>query len=299
MCAHLAGPHLPGLLKYTFTGMPAVIAFFVVSGFCIHFPYRNKDVPKTAFWTARAIRILIPALIAMTLAQLEGIASYNFVDGYILWSIVCELFYYAAYPALLWIARRIGWFRLFAASAVLAYAIVIWFGSDIYGNIHIYHWYGNWIVMLPSWLLGCILAEELNERRSRNVWAWRFMTAAVASFLYWTTINKWLGFYLTMNAFAVIVVFWVRAEITNAETRAIVILESVGKWSYSLYLMHMVMASFVGFALHSDNPLVVIPFALLGSYAFFLCVEKPSHKLSQRAFRAFGRRELPRLSIHP
>lgn len=89
---------MPGVTRYIFTGHLAVIAFFVVSGFCIHYPYRNAFLPARAFWVARLIRIMIPATVAMALAQSLGMKEYNFADGYILWSIVCEIFYYLAYP---------------------------------------------------------------------------------------------------------------------------------------------------------------------------------------------------------
>lgn len=97
--AHIVGPELPGLLKrtalvttvipdlaqYVFTGHPTVIAFFVVSGFCIHYPYVRKPLPVLPFWVARGIRIMIPALVAMVLAKLAKLHDYNFWDGYILW----------------------------------------------------------------------------------------------------------------------------------------------------------------------------------------------------------------------
>src|ERR1700674_422745 len=109
MCAHLVGPSLPGIGRYLFTGAPAVIAFFVISGFCIHYPYRTRELPILAFWAARWTRIMVPAIAALALAQGAGIRQYNFTDGFILWSIVCELAYYTIYPALHWMARRIGW----------------------------------------------------------------------------------------------------------------------------------------------------------------------------------------------
>ena len=174
MLAHLAGPYMPGLSRYLFTGVPAVIVFFVVSGFCIRFPYRTRPAPRLAFWAARAVRMLVPALVAMGLAHLAGLREYNFVDGYILWSIVCELFYYAAYPLLASTARRIGWRTLCGASFVVSYAVAVGVGSDRYGNVHVYGWYLNWIILLPAWLLGCILADELKPEQPTRMAVWRY-----------------------------------------------------------------------------------------------------------------------------
>src|SRR6185503_13454040 len=155
MLAHLVGPSM-GAYMYVFTGAPAVMAFFVVSGFCIHYPYVARPLPVGAFLSSRWTRIMIPSLIAMAGAQALGIREYNFVDGYILWSIVCELAYYTIYPLLLLVRKRVGWLTLYVGSLGLAYVVAISFGSDKYGNITVYGPQLNWLVMLPSWLLGCI-----------------------------------------------------------------------------------------------------------------------------------------------
>src|SRR2546426_7585050 len=90
MLAHIVGPELPGMAIYAFTGIPAVFIFFVVSGFCIHYPYISKPLPVSAFLAARLVRIMLPVLIAMILANAAHVLSFNLKDGYILWSIVCE-----------------------------------------------------------------------------------------------------------------------------------------------------------------------------------------------------------------
>ena len=52
-----------------FCGPAAVIVFFVISGFCIHFPYRNgrKELEAGTFLLRRYIRILVPLLILLHL----------------------------------------------------------------------------------------------------------------------------------------------------------------------------------------------------------------------------------------
>lgn len=82
--AHIIGPQLPGLAKYIFTGHPAVVAFFVISGFCIHTPYLRKEMQVSAFWASRLVRIFIPVAVAVPLAQSLGMLQFNFKDGYIL-----------------------------------------------------------------------------------------------------------------------------------------------------------------------------------------------------------------------
>jgi peptidoglycan/LPS O-acetylase OafA/YrhL len=94
MLAHILGPDLPGLWRYSFTGLPAVFVFFVISGLCIHFPYVSAPVPIRAFYTARFLRIVPPVIAAIVLARL---VDFQF---FVLWTIFCELWYYFLYPIL-------------------------------------------------------------------------------------------------------------------------------------------------------------------------------------------------------
>src|SRR5580700_8070764 len=46
-----------GMANNTFDGVGAVIGFFVISGLCIHYPYRSKPVELLPFYARRYIRI--------------------------------------------------------------------------------------------------------------------------------------------------------------------------------------------------------------------------------------------------
>lgn len=282
LLAHTVGPVLPGLAKYAFTGIPAVFAFFVISGFCIHTPFVNARLPVAAFLLARLVRIGIPTLTAFSIARMLGILPYNFVDGFILWSVVCELWYYALYPLFLVVSRRIGWWPMIVASIVAAYAMMLSIGSDQYGNIHVYGPWLNWIAGLPAWLLGAALAQSLGSNRPKlsNVWLWRGVVACTASALYWATLNSAAGAYLTMNIFAFLVVGWMLAEIQNARGRNW--LDWVGRWSFSMYLFHIIAANMLE---SIGNTALIVAGALALCYLFFLLVEKPAHGASRYVFR--------------
>lgn len=302
MLAHILGPVMPdlfGLLhiggeslsKYIFTGQPAVIAFFVVSGFCIHYPYTSKGPNAIAFWSARWIRILIPALLALLMAKLAALPKYNFIDGFILWSIVCELVYYTLYPFLYKLASYSSWEKLFGVSILVSFGIVLTLGSDQYGNANKYGPMLNWLVALPAWLIGCVLAERIaagsRVAEGSNIGLKRFGIALIASALYWMTMNTPIGFYLTMNLFSILVFFWLAAEIDHAKQGA-TYFESVGKWSYSIYLFHIIIFSFFVQSMgRADVPtrLLSIPLVLLGCYLMYRLIEKPAHELARRIFK--------------
>ena len=95
MLAHILGPKLPAFLtslglsrdmadvsKYVITGHPAVIVFFVVSGFCIHYPYTRRSLPVVAFTLARWMRIMPPALTAMLLAHMLHVNIISLTASY-------------------------------------------------------------------------------------------------------------------------------------------------------------------------------------------------------------------------
>lgn len=279
MLAHVVGPSLPSYTKYIFTGFPAVVAFFVISGFCIHTPYIDKPVPVFAFWLARLTRIIAPVAIAWPIATYLGISSYNPIDGYILWSVVCELWYYFLFPFFLWMKNKGVTFELqWIVSMIIALLLAILYGSDQYGNANIYGWSMNWIIGLPSWLLGCILAE----RRHRGpVQLLRFCAAFGASLLYWLTLNTPAGFYLTGNLYAILCYFWISSEISAATGTSW--LDAVGKGSYSIYLFHVIAWTAVE-SIISVTAFIYIPFILIVCYFFYRLVEYPSHRIARRIY---------------
>ncbi|NKM69154.1 acyltransferase family protein [Rhizobium laguerreae] len=285
--AHLLGPSMPGISRYIFTGHPAVIAFFVVSGFCIHYPYRFRGLQVAPFLAGRFIRIVPPATAAFILAQVLGMKAYNPIDGYILWSVVCEAVYYCLYPLILPISRRIGWPILIATSVIASYGVAIGLGSDGFGNAQAYGPQLNWVVGLPAWLLGCYLAENFERLKlPGNVWGWRAATAASASTLYWATMNTGAGFYLTMVPFSALAGCWILGEIRSASERGpISTMESIGGACFSIYLVHAIAATAVERFVIS-TPALVCLLSLALVYPFYRWIEKPSHGAARHAKKA-------------
>src|SRR5258708_31529015 len=78
-------------------GTPAVIGFFVISGFCIHLPFRNSEIlPIGSYYARRYIRILLPLGACLLIWRYGGgkpllfLTSIPMLMSTILWSLICE-----------------------------------------------------------------------------------------------------------------------------------------------------------------------------------------------------------------
>ena len=93
----------------------------------------------------------------------------------------------------------------------------------------------------------------------------------------------------TTTLFGILVYYWLAKEMAYARVHAPwKILESAGKWSYSLYLCHHPAQFIYGLLpLHIHSLWLdwssQIVFALILSYLFYLTVEWPSHWLARQA----------------
>ncbi|MCB1275572.1 acyltransferase [Prosthecobacter sp.] len=289
-----------GVYGNLFAGVPAVIVFFVISGFCIHHPFRHPGSFRLLpYLTRRYVRIGVPLLAAVVLASPLGVKLTLFQNS-VLWSLLAELIYYTVYPVLRKIRSRMGWNWILAASLVLAYGVVVFFplAKDYspFGPVLAS------VVAFPCWLLGCKLAEQSTERpaatmesMARRLWTWRL----TVWFLSWVCsalrFHSPIGYPWTLNLFAFAVFFWLRAEISVSgrweRSRA---LEWAGTWSYSVYLVHLVAE-----AAHAQMPLpnlgfnlnwLVKMFVIFGaSHVFYLLVEKPGHHVARQLAKRVAR----------
>src|SRR5262249_34061624 len=229
-------------------GPPAVIVFFVISGFCIHYPFAQggKRCPVLRFYARRYLRLLIP--VAFTVAMFKILILETVIVGInsillhsTLWSVLCEEIYYALYPLLNRGALAFGLSKILKPAFVIGLVVAwLYWPAQEWQDLGIL---GMAIVLFPVWLLGCHLAEHvssLNKDYSRlSIWTWRLTAWAsmwVAEMLHFhggipqTRTALWMG---------VFSYFWLRAEISYHKNRSPWgVLVWAGRWSYSLYLIH-------------------------------------------------------------
>jgi peptidoglycan/LPS O-acetylase OafA/YrhL len=278
-------------------GTPAVIVFFVISGFCIHLPYRGERKMQVGrYYLRRYTRILIPVAAAVCVYRFVGQRFVFWGEHSILWqsplwSLLCEEIYYAVYPLLRRLRRAVSWKRVIPAMFAVSVGVAA-------THVHALSWHdfgplGTAAILLPVWLLGCLLAEEvealpaLGDDGRWRIWAWRFGVWFASWITEMLHFKAHLPLTQTMAWFGVVAYFWVKNEIAWSRTQAPSrVLAWAGLWSYSLYLMHA-QAAGIWYVLGIRNlgPRLIwcgtILGSLIGAYAFYLIVERPSHRLAR------------------
>ena len=301
---HLTGSFLwraaQALWSLSFNGSAAVMVFFVISGFAIHYPFRHGEAPALGeYFLRRYIRIGIPAVVAVTLLWLAGPFP-SALENAVIWSLYAETIYYTVYPLLMLGRRRLGWRGLLALSA--AASLLVTLRDPRAAGLHEQGIAFTWIVYLPVWLLGCLLAEQadsLTAARVPRIWAWRLTVWAATALSNFLGFHSPIGLPWTMPVFSVLVFFWLRQEIRQNRAKAPApFLEKAGAWSYSLYLMHYPAFWLVSLLHISSRPALVVTTlqasaALVVAYAFYLLVERPSHWLARQVKQKNARTAAP------
>ncbi|CAN0628003.1 Acyl_transf_3 domain-containing protein [Burkholderia multivorans] len=292
------------ILRTVVWGAPAVIAFFIISGFCIHYAYRDgKSLPWAQFYARRYVRVLIPVAVAVALIlwiapEVSLWGRHSILWQGTLWSLVCEEIYYAVYPFLRIARKRVGWGAILIASACVSIVLgYIFRGVDqwvVVGPI------ATSVILFPVWISGCVLAERASSIKvnysSLSVWKWR----GVAWLSMW--VSEFMQFHMhiyvaqTMILVGIVGYFWISAEIAFFKsTEPYDWMVSAGKWSYSLYLVHPLIIWV--FMLHirsisGRSPIgwiLIVITSLFAAFIFYIFVEAPAHRLAKKiTFRSFG-----------
>ena len=299
-------PQIDLIWRGAISGPAAVIVFFIVSGFCIHLPYaKGKPFDAGEYFIRRFVRLLLPMVAALVLWRLfHGMDDFekDWLGGIPSWSIVAELIYYALYP-LMRLVPRSPWKILCAATFVGAFAFACLTQPRTNINYPAWGYHLDWLLGLPVWLLGVVLADSphvLPSPSSRRIWIGRSVAVFLGGLTTWLAWQRILGHHLTLNATALFAVWWIRDELGYHRTHMpSPILERLGTWSYSMYLTHPLavaiwkQASFPYFG-HLADWILKLSFTMLLAGVFHAFCEKPSHQLAQRLAKAWLSRNVPR-----
>ena len=190
--------------------------FFVISGLCIHYPYRNMNsFCIKAFYTRRLLRIGIPIVFVWILIKILNL-DYSSYYSAILWSLYAEIIYYILYPIFSSFKENIHMETInYNESDTVYHCITLIppkkkaipnFPLEI-----------AWIVGFPSWLAGCFLAEKnFTKAKFKYNWllsirliTWIFSILITITHFHWIKIPEvW-----TLTLFAFFSVYWIKCEI--------------------------------------------------------------------------------------
>jgi peptidoglycan/LPS O-acetylase OafA/YrhL len=297
-------------------GSAGVPIFFVISGYCIHRGgalrlAKNPDYRLDAgnFWLRRFARIypvLLAALVLtlvldwvslqlppvnhkireiglqaflVNLFSLQGVAGHTYGSNGALWTLSLEVQFYAIYPLLFALRRRVN------MSAVLAVVAVVNVVSAYVLERHDVQFFTSYWF---SWALGAWIADaKARATPEARASVWLYVLAAVFIVLGCVAFN--FGQYGAFQFWAVGFAFYLykALERRNADTPGVRFLSRFGDFSFSLYLIHLpifVLLSSVLFrsALQMSiwpsfgYMLVAVPVA----YGFYRLVELPAMRWS-------------------
>jgi len=264
-----------------FNSPAAVIVFFVISGFCIHYPYSREGNPNLLSYFLRRIFRILPPLIAIAwVGHGVGLPMTLLSQG-ILWSVVCELIYYLLYPAIRRAKKTMGWESLIGISFTGAIGVIL-------SREHLLNYpdsvFTDWLLGLPCWLLGCLLAEtwrQMPKVERKDVWGWRLLVWGISSITVFYRFHFSFGYPITLTLFSTLVYFWLKREISYFQNHRIIpFLEKLGRASFSLYLCHYpasILPEMI-FELSTPHPIWIhYIFVGLVTAAFYFLIERPSH----------------------
>jgi len=287
---------LGSVAGHMFPGVVAVSGFFIISGFVIHYTTRHEvQLNTAAFLVRRWGRVGLPLLLLLVLSRFFGQGILSMV-----WSLYCELFFYTIYPLL----RRLK--LTWQVKMLLAWVVsLLVLGVFIGIQAGVFQLYGlgsrgvSWqllvsLLNLPVWMMGILIAEKINEPvkvTAVRLWGLRVICYLVAMVIIALRMQYKINTLYTCLMVSPLLYLWLTAEIHYyTQHKANKVLEWCGRFSYSLYLWHLlailVITKFV--PLQVATYPVYILLVIVFSYIAYLLFERPSHMLARRLAKAIS-----------
>jgi peptidoglycan/LPS O-acetylase OafA/YrhL len=288
-------------------GVTGVSFFFVLSGFVLTWSARPHDT-ATGFWRRRIARIYPVHLVTAVIAVLLGSAMLGqsrptdpqlaanllLIHSWwpawwqtlnpVSWSLACEAFFYATFPALAWAVRRLGHRALMAlAAAAVATVIALpWADSHYALGLVLF---SSPLARLPEFILGAVLARLVRLGRWRGpglkassaIAVTGYILASMASADFAFAACTVLGFALLIPAAAVADLHDLRSGWRHPA------LVRLGELSFAFYMVHILV-------LHAGSAILTTLPAPVGAAAAFTAslalswliyegVERPARQL--------------------
>jgi peptidoglycan/LPS O-acetylase OafA/YrhL len=245
-------------------GYAGVPLFFVLSGFCIHYAQLRSPAPFSygRFMWRRAWRIYPAylAAIAVALLLLPGPLQsvhhlrktlllhlamlHNFFDHDIFelnpsfWTLPIEFQFYAGYPLLLWMRRKIG--MTWATGVAVAVSLVLVGWLCLRGGSAKIE--ANPLVFWGQWCIGALIAERFIQGRPILLKPARVLPICLPLVLLATPSRYWTwAAPLWALVFAALIDAWVRRDARWLPRWTL----WLGTISYSLYLLHQSLISLI------------------------------------------------------
>ncbi|MEU7413601.1 acyltransferase [Streptomyces sp. NPDC042638] len=309
------------LVSWAFApGATGVSFFFVLSGFVLTWSARPRD-RVLAFWWRRVARIYpvhlvtlaVAFVMAYTLTQQaqptpkQALANALLLHSWwhpwwqtlnpVSWSLACEAFFYASFPLLILLLRRLGARGCTALGALAVVALLVLARADAH------HWWSQSIysfpaARLPEFVLGAVTARLVLLGRWRGPGLEASLALAVIGYFlvpqathggYPATVCTITGFALLIPAAAVadlhgLPSLWRRRPVVR-----------LGELSFAFYMIHLLVlrasTSLLGTKPHFGAlPGVAVTTAVfcvsLGlSWVLYEAVERPARRLLLRRRR--------------
>ena len=274
-----------------FNGTAAVVVFFIISGFCIHYPYvSGREFSVSAFYISRLTRIAIPMLAAIGISLFlpHGYTSLEAV----LWSLYCEIVYYTIYPLLRLMYSRFDYYLPIAVSFTVSFGLAL-VPDQHDGFFWTYGVLGSALLGLPIWMLGCLVADVVYGQRApkllQHPHTGLVLRVSVLILCILTALlhNKTaFDFKFSMLLVAPFFALWVLFEFN--QIKSFWLFEktsSVGQGCYSIYLAHKLVLPTMSlfFVVEAGSPgwIFTMTGVVIGSAAFYFLIERPAHRLSK------------------
>ncbi|MYW16889.1 acyltransferase family protein [Streptomyces sp. SID2955] len=310
------------LVSWAFSpGATGVSFFFVLSGFVLTWSARPRD-RALAFWWRRVTRIypvhlvtvVIASVMAYTLAHQprptpgQALANALLLHSWwhpwwqtlnpVSWSLACEAFFYACFPLLILLLRRLGARGSTALGALAVVALLVLAHADLH------HWWSQSIysfpaARLPEFVLGAVAARLVLLGRWRGPGLEASLALAVIGYFLvpQATHGGYPGTVCTIAGFALLIPAAAVADLHGLPSlwrrRRLV---RLGELSFAFYMIHLLVlrtaTSLLGtkphYGLLTGAAVTTALFAVSLALAWVLyeAVERPARRLLLRRRRS-------------